>query len=203
MMILSCRMSYLVLYHCVVVTITAAFTSVVQPHYQSIRTCISSSTTSDSCKCCHTSTISSSSSAAPVRYNNNNNRYRCCGYINTKINLRISNNNENNEEGNYSNTTTSTVVETSNVTVTDSDSEQNDVQNVADDDDDDDEELSNFLIQLKTNSPSTTFIDDMVVPIPKFTAILILLGSVYVTGYGLYVGLYGFPSDDSIFPRIF
>lgn len=46
--------------------------------------------------------------------------------------------------------------------------------------------------------------DDSQIPIPAFTAVLILLGSLYVTGYGFYVGLRGFPADDTGgLPRIF
>jgi hypothetical protein len=49
--------------------------------------------------------------------------------------------------------------------------------------------------------------DDMALPVPLFTGIVILLGSLYVTAYGIYVGLYGFPADTgeglSALPRIF
>ena len=40
-------------------------------------------------------------------------------------------------------------------------------------------------------------------PVPAFTALLILLGNLYVTVYGIYVGLNGFPDDNSPLPRIF
>jgi hypothetical protein len=49
--------------------------------------------------------------------------------------------------------------------------------------------------------------DDMALPVPLFTGIVILLGSLYVTAYGIYVGLYGFPADTgeglSALPRLF
>lgn len=44
--------------------------------------------------------------------------------------------------------------------------------------------------------------DESQIPIPLFTAGLILLGSLYVTGYGFYVGINGFP-DDNALPSIF
>lgn len=48
--------------------------------------------------------------------------------------------------------------------------------------------------------------DDSALPVPLFTAVIILLGSLYVTGYGLYVGINGFPTegvDGNLYPRIF
>jgi hypothetical protein len=50
--------------------------------------------------------------------------------------------------------------------------------------------------------------DDMALQtVPLFTGIVILLGSLYVTAYGIYVGLYGFPAETgeglSALPRIF
>jgi hypothetical protein len=44
--------------------------------------------------------------------------------------------------------------------------------------------------------------DNSQIPIPVFTAVLILLGSLYVTGYGFYVGINGFPVDSGL-PPIF
>ena len=61
-----------------------------------------------------------------------------------------------------------------------------------------------------TGNPSAANDDDdyealNVIPIPRFTAAVVLMGSLYVTGYGFYVGLMGFPDDDSVLhllPRI-
>ena len=81
-----------------------------------------------------------------------------------------------------------------------------------------DDELSNFLWKLEeeqqnrsnplnvlSGSSSSSSSD---LPIPFFTSILILLGSLYVTGYGIYIGIYGFPPEGdtsfaSSLPRIF
>jgi hypothetical protein len=86
--------------------------------------------------------------------------------------------------------------------------EQREQQEVSND------ELSNFLWKLEEqqqnrgnmNLSSGQSPSDL--PIPFFTSVLILLGSLYVTGYGIYVGLYGFPPEgDTSFvsklPRIF
>jgi len=46
--------------------------------------------------------------------------------------------------------------------------------------------------------------DSEQLPIPLFTAILVLLFSLYATFYGIYVGLNGFPvADESGLPRVF
>jgi len=62
-----------------------------------------------------------------------------------------------------------------------------------------------------TGNPNAAANDDdyealNVIPIPRFTAAVVLMGSLYVTGYGFYVGLMGFPDNDSalhLLPRIF
>jgi hypothetical protein len=45
--------------------------------------------------------------------------------------------------------------------------------------------------------------DDSKLPIPVFTSVLVLLGSLYFIFYGIYVGLYGFPGEDVGLPRPF
>jgi hypothetical protein len=62
---------------------------------------------------------------------------------------------------------------------------------------DDDVMLSNILMEMGTSGQQQSL------PVPVFTGILILMGSLYVTLYGIYVGLYGFPDNDSPLPRIF
>ena len=74
------------------------------------------------------------------------------------------------------------------------------------------DDISNFLWSLEEQQRNRG--GDMNVsgssdlPLPFFTSVLILFGSLYVTGYGIYVGLYGFPPEGdtsfvSTLPRIF
>lgn len=44
--------------------------------------------------------------------------------------------------------------------------------------------------------------DQSALPVPLFTGLLIMVFSLYMTGYFLYVGINGFPGDDT-FPRPF
>lgn len=53
----------------------------------------------------------------------------------------------------------------------------------------DDDKSANFIGFTPSN------FDGSQIPIPLFTAALILLGSLYLTWYGFYVGLNGFPPD--------
>jgi hypothetical protein len=62
---------------------------------------------------------------------------------------------------------------------------------------DDSVSLSRLLLSMENTA------QEDVLPIPAFTALLVLLGSLYVTFYGIYVGLNGFPDTDSPLPRIF
>jgi len=45
--------------------------------------------------------------------------------------------------------------------------------------------------------------DSTALPIPLFTSIIVLFFSLYATFYGIYVGLNGFPAEESSLPRIF
>lgn len=44
--------------------------------------------------------------------------------------------------------------------------------------------------------------DQSKLPVPLFTGLIVMAFSLYMTGYFLYVGLHGFPEDDT-FPRPF
>ena len=77
----------------------------------------------------------------------------------------------------------------------------------------DTDDISNFLWNLEEQQQRNRGGDMNVsgssdLPLPLFTSVLILFGSLYVTGYGIYVGLYGFPPEGdtsfvSTLPRIF
>lgn len=114
----------------------------------------------------------------------------------------INNNNNNNDDDDD---------ERKNDTTTRQSQQQQQQQEVLDD------ELSNFLWKIEqqqqqlssgSNGGGGTSSD---LPIPWFTSIVIMIGSLYVTGYGIYVGLYGFPPEGgdntsswaSSLPRIF
>jgi hypothetical protein len=62
---------------------------------------------------------------------------------------------------------------------------------------DDNAALTKLLSVMENNA------QEDVLPVPAFTALLILFGSLYVTFYGIYFGLNGFPETDFPLPRIF
>jgi len=76
------------------------------------------------------------------------------------------------------------------------------------------EERTQFEIENMVNQPCTTNLDvgqktfdadrmdSSLMPIPMFTGLVVLLISIYVTGYMFYVGINGFPEDSSL-PRVF
>jgi hypothetical protein len=65
------------------------------------------------------------------------------------------------------------------------------------------EELDQWMASQDPNKSILGFtpsnFDESKLPIPAFTAIFVLVASLYLIGYGFYVGLVGFPEGD--FPR--
>ena len=70
------------------------------------------------------------------------------------------------------------------------------------------DELQQELDSMTTTTTSQGFgfnpnkFDQSALPVPLFTGLVIMGFSLYMTGYFLYVGLYGFPANDT-FPRPF
>jgi len=59
------------------------------------------------------------------------------------------------------------------------------------------QELEMMMMNITGNSAAAADEEEYesVIPIPPFTAAVILMGSLYVMGYGFYIGLMGFPDD--------